>query len=244
LILRSAEFDPNGTGTTAPGDRKRQAYDWQGQFRSGRTIDREYIGVTHSLGSYLLFSTLNLEPDTPPAPESGDATSRSAHANENDKTVENNAVDYVFTRTSLIYFFANQVSLLELTDLEGAMSQAVAANPAAGASTPPAGTPAFPHFSQLMSKWAHDQAQFQRGVHPNDEAARKKIQVVAWSDPGDLLTWKVPNIGTVNVVNLYVQNAPHLFWVFESPTGAHDNYAQNKQVLRVMFSNTPRPHNQ
>jgi hypothetical protein len=40
------------------------------------------------------------------------------------------------------------------------------------------------------------------------------------------------------VVNLYVQNAPHWFWLFETPTAAHGKYAGNKAVLRVMFNDT------
>jgi hypothetical protein len=61
---------------------------------------------------------------------------------------------------------------------------------------------------------------------------------VAWSDPSDLLTWRVPRIGDVDVLNFYVQNATHWFWLFESPTGAHDDYAKNKNVLRHMFLNS------
>ena len=72
-------------------------------------------------------------------------------------------------------------------------------------------------------------------MHPSDQAAREKIQVVAFSDPSDVLTWRVPRIGNVDVVNLDVQNAPHWFWLFESPNAAHVDYAKNKDVLRVMF---------
>ena len=79
------------------------------------------------------------------------------------------------------------------------------------------------------------QAGFQAVLHPADESARKKIQVVAFSDPSDVLTWRVPRIGNVDVVNLYVQNAPHWFWFFESPSKAHGNYAKDKAVLKVMF---------
>jgi hypothetical protein len=78
-------------------------------------------------------------------------------------------------------------------------------------------------------------AAFEQRVHPNDATAQRKIEVIAFSDPSDLLTWRVPKLRDVDVVNLYVQNALHLFWVFESPTKAHDNYAKNKDVIRVMF---------
>ena len=75
-------------------------------------------------------------------------------------------------------------------------------------------------------------------MHPSDEGHGRKIQVVAWSDPSDVLTWRVPRIGDVDVVNLYVQNGKHWFWIFESPTRAHGNYAGNKDMLGVMFLST------
>ena len=59
--------------------------------------------------------------------------------------------------------------------------------------------------------------------------------MVAWSDPSDVITFRVPRIGDVDVVNLYVQNATRWFGLFESPTKAHGGYAKNKDVLRVMF---------
>jgi hypothetical protein len=59
-----------------------------------------------------------------------------------------------------------------------------------------------------------------------------------------VITYRVPKIGDVEVVNLYVKNATRWFGLFESPTRAHGNYAKNMDVLRVMFENTkaPRTH--
>jgi hypothetical protein len=37
------------------------------------------------------------------------------------------------------------------------------------------------------------------------------------------------------VANLFVRNSFRWFGLFEGPFAAHDNYAQNKDVLRVMF---------
>jgi hypothetical protein len=82
------------------------------------------------------------------------------------------------------------------------------------------------------------QANFQAQLHPDNASARQKVQVVAWSDPSDIITWRVPRIGDIDVVNLYVQNAPHWFWLFESPSKAHGDYAENKAVLKVMFEDT------
>jgi hypothetical protein len=82
------------------------------------------------------------------------------------------------------------------------------------------------------------QTDFQTTLHADDAAARKKVQVVAWSDPSDVITFRVPKIGDVDVVNLYVQNAHRWFGLFESPSKAHSDYARNKDVLRVMFEDS------
>jgi hypothetical protein len=79
------------------------------------------------------------------------------------------------------------------------------------------------------------QNDFQAVLYPGNEASRKKVQVVAWSDPSDVITFRVPKIGDVDVVNLYVRNAYRWFGLFESPAAAHADYAKNNEVLRVMF---------
>jgi hypothetical protein len=200
-------------------------------MRGRNTIDQEFIGVAHSLGGYLLFNTLNAVPP-------GAGTTAADVARNSD---ENNAVEYIFQRTSLFYFFANQLEMLEITNLDSrpAADQNADKRPAAAN----AAHAQAANFRELFDRWQQIQSSFQVAVHPSDAAARKTIQVVAWSDPSDVLTWRVPRIGSVDVINLYVQNAPHWLWLFESPTSAHANYAQNKGVLRVMFndSKAPRP---
>ena len=62
--------------------------------------------------------------------------------------------------------------------------------------------------------------------------------MVAWSDPSDVITWRVPKIGDVDVVNLYVQNAHALVRALRVAQQAHGDYAKNKDVLRVMFGET------
>jgi hypothetical protein len=69
------------------------------------------------------------------------------------------------------------------------------------------------------------------------------VQIVAWSDPNDLLTWYLgedferwqANGNGVHVVNRLVKNAPHWFWAVEGPTSAHDNYAKNSEVIRELL---------
>jgi hypothetical protein len=228
LMAKSAAFDPNASNAEDAQGR----YNWRAQLQSGAKLDQEFIGVTHSLGGYLLFNTLNPEKARAADPQLATVEAQRLAA-------ENSAIEYIFGRMSLYYFFANQLLMLEMTNLETGPSAAAATYQSRGLEPPPP-PPTNPaaNFRSLVNRWQQLQSEFQAALHPGDETARQKIQVVAWSDPSDVLTWRVPRIGNVDVVNLYVQNAHHWFWLFESPTSAHGDYAENKAVLRVMFDET------
>lgn len=238
LMAKSAAFDPNETGTASGGSDGQEKYNWKAQLSRDNTLDQEFIGVTHSLGSYLLFNTLN--PEFAAAAEQDLSAAEAAR-----KTAEENAMRYIFERTSLVYFFANQLEMLEITNLEIAPDSSTTAMQSRGlAPAPSVPTAPAANFRALVNRWKETQSNFQTALHPSDEAAREKVQVVAWSDPSDVITYRVPRIGDVEVVNLYVKNATRWFGLFESPTRAHGNYAKNMDVLRVMFENTkaPRTH--
>jgi hypothetical protein len=231
LMAESAAFDPNGAASSLGSD-ARERYNWRAQLQQGAKMDQEFIGVTHSLGSYLLFNTLNLENTSGAAPDqSAEEAAREA--------AEDSAVQYIFERTSQIYFFANQIAMLEITNLEIAPSAPASEYQSRGLAAPlpvPSGPAA--NFRALVARWEQFHSNFQEALHPNDESAREKVQVEAWSDPSDVFTWRVPRIGDLNVVNLYVQNGRHWFGLFESPAKAHGDYAENKAVLKVVFENT------
>ncbi|MGB0052652.1 MAG: hypothetical protein WBQ02_10445 [Terracidiphilus sp.] len=231
LMAKSAAFDTNFSPNANSGDALVH-YNWRAQLEHNNTLDQEFIGVTHSLGGYLLFNTLNPETADSDGPVQSPAETVRIAA-------ENSDMQYIFGRMSLIYLFANQLQMLEITNLETAPASPAAAMSSRGLEPPPP-PPTNPaaNFRSLVNRWQQLQSDFQASLHPNEESAREKIQVVAWSDPSDVLTWRVPRIGNVDVVNLYVQNAPHWFWLFESPTSAHGNYAENKSVLHVMFDDT------
>jgi len=222
LMVKSASFDPNGTDSSA-----RMRYDWKSQLSRGNGNDQTFIGVTHSLGSYLLFNTLNLED---PQPQDEVAVPKALGPAQAEQATENSATQYIFERMSLIYFFANQLLLLEFTDLEEPPQAAGAAPRAEGAPAP-----TTRRLNDLVSLWSQYRQAYEKRLQGAGAAPPQKVHIVAWSDPGDLLSWRVPAIGDVDIVNLYAHNAIHWFWLFESPLGAHDNYAQNKAVLRVMF---------
>jgi hypothetical protein len=231
LMAKSAAFDAGMASTSVVAGAALGKYDWKTQLSHDNALDQEFIGVTHSLGGYLFFNTLSLgDAAAPPANQSPEDAQRMAR--------EEDAARYIFERTSLVYFLANQLEMLEFTNLENAPPAPASPLQSRGLMPPPISTNPAVNFRSLVNRWQQMQAGFQASLHPADESARKKIQVVAFSDPSDVLTWRVPRIGNVDVVNLYVQNAPHWLWLFESPNSAHGGYAKNKAVLRVMFGHT------
>ena len=112
LMAKSAAFDPNAAATDPSGSAGIGKYDWKSQLARDNELDQEFIGVTHSLGSYLLFNALN--------PEFASVAGELSAADAARKTAEENAVRYIFERTSQVYFFANQLEMLEITNLESA----------------------------------------------------------------------------------------------------------------------------
>lgn len=241
LIAKSAAFDPSAAADSSAAPNRQGKYDWQTQFARGNTVDQEFVGVTHSLGSYLLFSTLSANPaGASPTAVSPAGTSAAAGPSSEDtqKAYEDNALEYIFQRTSLLYFFANQLEMLEITNLNVVSSGSPGANSTPNTGVGASSTVPAPNFVASLNYWQQIQSNFQAAVHPNDQAAREKIQVVAWNDPSDIFTWRVPKIGNVDVVNLYVQNAGHSLGLLESPASAHSHYAENKPVLEVMFADT------
>lgn len=195
LFLDSARFQADGSRTN----------DWEQQLKNPHGIDRDFIVVSHSLGSYLVFSTLNLD-------GRGSALQESQYLAE----TEYDAAQYIFQRTSLVYFFANQVPLLELADLGE-----YGAKPAK-----PARPDATQGLSDQLSKWS------------KLRMSLGGSQLIAWSDPSDLLTFHVPQIKGLVVKNFDVRNTKW-HWLIAGPESVHNNYDRNKSILSVMFG--PKP---
>jgi hypothetical protein len=161
--------------------------------------NQEFVIVSHSLGSYLIFSALDF-----------DLTASDASPMRAWKTEFEN----ILGRTSRVYFFANQLRLLELANLDVKTSSSMVDHLEA--------------WGQLRHKYL-----ISRTSSTQNDLSTPAI--LAWSDPSDLLSWNVPKMNSVVVTNLSVKNSIHWLWLFESPTGAHSNYASNKSVLRVIF---------
>ena len=203
LLVNSARFRSDEPETDA----------WEQPGVGPHRIETEFVVVSHSLGSYLVFSTLNINqqdsvPEAPSArPMSDETTAR-----------EDAAAEFILQRTSLVYFFANQIPLLELANLEGPK--------------------AADELGTRMQRWRELRQNFGKGAVGPRDLSVKEPQVVAWSDPSDLLAWCLPDMKPLTVVNLYVRNT-WWHWLIARPAAAHNNYASNKQVLRMMMSAEP-----
>ena len=178
LILKSVTVAPAGNGGPA------------------NPPAQEFVIVTHSLGSYLIFSALDIR--------STDVTAAAPQSMRAEFAL-------ILQHTSQVYFFANQVRLLELADLDTTGGETMLSH---------------------MQAWADLRTQYLKQAGREDEGTP---QIVAWNDPSDLLTWNVPPLASVNVRNIPVKNAPHWFWLFENPGKAHERYAQNKKIIRQMM---------
>ena len=177
----------------------------------GPLPNQEFVIVSHSLGSYLIFSALDLPPP-PPAP------SDPAPADDWKIRFEN-----VLRHTSMVYFFANQLRLLELANLDVTAGE---------------------NMVQHLEAWGRLRRDFIKSLPAADATspgAPIPPQIVAWSDPSDLLSWNVPDLRTVLVKNLTVRNAIHWFWLIENPAAAHANYATNHRVIGAMLKPTKPP---
>ncbi len=211
LFLKSVRFNANGS----------KSNEWEQELKYPHGIDREFIVVSHSLGSYLVFSTLNIDQQ-----ESVVQDARALSAKIGAAT-EDNAAQYILERTSLVYFFANQVPLLELANLAGptarlGLLQGLMPGQALGVMT------------NLMTRWEGLRESFAKRRASSKQAGVKPAQVIAWSDPSDLLSWHLPAMEGLVITNLYVHNT-RWHWIIANPAAAHSNYATNKEVLRVMF---------
>ena len=211
LFLKSVRFSANGS----------ESNDWEQQLKDPHGIDREFVVVSHSLGSYLVFSTLNMGQHESILQDARELSSRMGAVSED------NAAQYILERTSLVYFFANQIPLLELTKLAG---------PTAGLGLLQGLVPgqALGIMNNLMTKWEGLRENFAKRSTGSEQASARPAQVIAWSDPSDLLSWHLPAMEGLAITNLYVRNT-WWHWIIANPAAAHGNYATNKEVLRVMF---------
>jgi hypothetical protein len=222
LFVKTARFHATGEKNS----------EWLQQFQNPQALDREFVVVSHSLGSYLVFSTLNNNEPTD-VPQNANAESSA------DTATQDAAAKYILERTSLVYFFANQVALLELADASEPSPGETPARQAAQAQTARTQAPsaqAAPKgpLTQRIRRWIELRQRFKQKISAAGAPAPQEPEIFAWSDPSDVLTWYVPPMAGVKVDNLYVRNT-WWHWLVADPETAHGNYAKNKGVLKAMM---------
>jgi hypothetical protein len=214
---------------------------WSLKSRRDAQADR-YFFVTHSLGSRIVYDAfLNLlgyGTDAKPNPFSSDEIRQAAPA-----------VAQILAGTQAFYMMANQLSLLGLANvprdarsgspLHPLMPEFRRSEPVQGKSTADRGLQAqtFGNVFQALGAARADA----KAQHAADSVAR--LQIVAFNDTNDLLTWHVPpwyasdgsstDRPLVDIANVFVQNSARLV-VLEWPPEAHGGYFRNLDVWRVI----------
>lgn len=128
-----------------------------------------------------------------------------------------------------IYILANQLPILALA--RPALVQAASTTDPTASPTPALVTA----LGVLSKARVHHQ-----GRHP-DEPQPPKLTLVAFTDPNDLLSYRLrPNdpavVGTdTKVVNVITSNDSTYFGEVENPLTAHEGYNKNPDALRVLF---------
>jgi hypothetical protein len=187
---------------------------------AGSDAGVQYISISHSMGSFLIFSALHPE------------YAASAAAKGVDKAQRATDLDYLLGHLSQAYFFANQIPLLELAKLGTSRSGKAFVD--------------LESWSQQRGTALGRSATGSGCAGPGSEPL---AQIVAWSDPDDLLTWylgadfqqwqaKSADGRTENgvcVVNNLVKNTTRWFGLIAAPLAAHDNYAKNPRVIRALL---------
>jgi hypothetical protein len=179
----------------------------------------DFYFITHSLGSYLSLAALDSDWLGPQTPELSEFLI---------SPEEKAAADYFSAHTSGFYFLANQVELLELARVSAPTQTDTDSSP---------GGPAKKRKPRSINHWRAMRQSFLE----HRSSSRPGPQIIAFNDPNDLLSWDVPNIEGIKVVNIPIHNSgfkirPFVVW----PTGAHDNYAKNSKVLSVIFKPTEK----
>ncbi len=147
------------------------------------------------------------------------------------------AVRDVLNATHNLYFFANQFALLELSRITNL--PVVANNEPKEFVSSGALALRQTQSSPLtaLCEWA---AALPAAEFLPPKSAVK--QIIAFSDPSDALTFRVPEFATAKVSNVYVRNAGSLLGLVADPIKAHSAQMQNAALWDAMVrENSPPP---
>jgi len=180
----------------------------------------DFFVITHSLGSYLALAAIDSDWAGPQNAELAEFA-----MSADDKLT----IDYFSAHATGFYFLANQLRLLELAGLSAPTpvpNHSLSATESTGTK------------SASITHWRDARQAFLQ----HHSSTVPTPQIIAWSDPNDLLSWDVPNIEGVNVVNLRVRNSGFRIAPFiVSPDSAHANYAKNQKILNRIFKPNAKP---
>jgi hypothetical protein len=187
--------------------------------RSGE-LNEPLIFVTESLGSKILFdAALALEAD--------------AGLKGKPSTVDQ--LRRQLAQTRQIFMLANQIPILDRANVPlGTTTRAKGENSEAAR---PLVMDSLNSFLQLLKS--------ARTGDKSPEMNATAVSVVAFSDPNDLLSYRIPATyftgagERCEIVNVIVSNSPTYFSSFEIPTTAHTQYESNPDVLRYLYCGNP-----
>ncbi len=192
----------------------------------------QYVIISHSLGAFIILDTFaaaaTAATDTAAGAAPSDECQAAAAANgvlgrpapddppeDPALTGRTRAMCAIMALSNRLYFLANQLSLMSLGRAQGLWDFRGSADHAAP-------------YSDALSLWAAAGA-----------PGHQDRQIVAFSDPGDLLTFEVPCIRGARVVNVFSHNATDWFGLYESPATAHEGYLTSDPVLSTVFGSPP-----
>jgi hypothetical protein len=167
-----------------------------------------------------------------------------------DSYVVGGAARRYLDRTQSLYFLANQFALLELARIDGlpraplpgapphAPEVAVADEKDRLASDAPEDSSPVAALARWGAVHSERKSLAEQPGATRDRPLPK--QVIAFSDPSDLLTYRVPCIRQVTVANVYVRNEHSVLGVYSSPMKAHTGHLANDKVWDIVLGEHER----
>jgi hypothetical protein len=190
-----------------------------------KTYHDPTVIITHSLGSYMLMDALHdqLTRGQPPG-----GLNRSSAAAQ------------VLQRTQFIYMMANQLALLDLTTLTSYPQSETAETEKQPLARNVRGFASMLHM--VANEWSELKLRAPVRMEAQIQNAEpENRQIIAFSDPNDILSWLVQTQNLnfpedkVFLANVYMANNEFTIPpLFSNPTGAHTGYFDNRGVLELM----------
>ena len=144
----------------------------------------------------------------------------------------NTAASKILRNTKFIYMMANQLALLDLSTLHGYPHRLGGSRPDDNLA------------HRFANCWAKLKALSPFTTVGDQEAPSAEEQVVAFSDPNDILTWVVhrnnlklprPDWGSAQLTNVYLSNDEFSIpLLFSEPSTAHNGYLDNPTVMEML----------